>query len=96
MPRVTRRPAARADLAEIWDHIAQDDPRRATTFLRGIEAVFETLAAQPMMGRERPELGEGIRSFPISRYVVYYLPWPDGVDVVRVLHAARDVTRLIG
>lgn len=96
MPRVTRRAAARADLAEIWDYIAQDDPKRATAFLREIEAVFETLASQPMIGRERLELGEAIRSFPIGRYVVYYQPWSDGVDVVRVLHAARDVARLTG
>lgn len=96
MPRVTRRAAARADLAEIWDYIAQDDPKRATAFLGNLESVFETLADQPMMGRERLELGENIRSFPAGRYVVYYQPWPDGVDVVRVLHAARDVARLTG
>lgn len=96
MPTVTRRREARTDLAEIWDHIAQDDPKRATAFLREIEALFETLASQPTMGRERSELAEGLRSFPIGRYVVYYLPWPDGVDVVRVLHSARDVARLIG
>lgn len=95
MPRVTRRPEARADLAEIWDYIAQDNPKRATAFLREIEALFETLATQPTMGRERPELADELRSFPIGRYVVYYLPWPDRVDIVRVLHAARDVTRLI-
>ena len=65
-------------------------------FLREIESLFETLSTQPVMGRERPELADDLRSFPIGRYVVYYQPWPDGVDVVRVLHAARDVTRLIG
>lgn len=49
-----------------------------------------------MLGRERSELGESIRSFPVGRYVVYYQAWSDGVDVVRVLHAAPDVARLIG
>ena len=96
MARVTRRPEARADLAEIWDFIAQDSPKRASELLRNLESVFETLASQPMMGRERPELADDLRSFPVGRYVIYYLPWPDGIDVVRVLHAARDVTRLIG
>lgn len=93
MPNVTRRPEARADLAEIWDYIAQDDPKRATMFLREIESLFETLATHPTMGRERPELADDLRSFPIGRYVIYYQPWPDGVDIVRVLHAARDVIR---
>lgn len=74
-PRVTRRAAARADLAEIWDYIAQDDPERATTFLSSLESVFETLANQPMMGRERSELGENVRSFPAGRYAIYYQPY---------------------
>lgn len=96
MPRITRRPEARADLADIWDYIARDDPRRATAFLRELEGVFQTLADQPMLGRQRPELVEELRSFLVGRYVIYYLPWPDGIDVVRVLHAARDLTRLLG
>lgn len=95
MPRVTRRAAARTDLAEIWDYIAQDNPKQATAFLREVETLFDTLASQPTMGRERPELADDLRSFPIGRYTVYYIPWLDGVDVVRVLHSARDVVRLI-
>lgn len=96
MARVTRSAEARADLAEIWDYIAQDSLQRATAFLRELESTFQILAEQPMMGRQRPELGDDIRSFPMSRYVIYYQPWPDGVGIVRVLHAARDVARLIG
>lgn len=95
MPRVTRSAEARADLADIWDYLAQDNPRRATAFLRELESTFQTLADQPFAGRKRPELGEDVRSLPVGRYVVYYQPWPDGIDVVRVLHAARDVVRLI-
>lgn len=96
MARVTRSAEARADLAEIWDYIAQDSPQRATAFLRELEGTFQTLADQPLMGRHRPELGDDIRSFPVSRYIVYYQPWPDGIGIVRILHAARDVVRLIG
>jgi toxin ParE1/3/4 len=43
------------------------------------------------MGRPRPELAPDLRSFPFRRYVIYYVPLPDGVDVVRVLHSTRDV-----
>ena len=49
------------------------------------------LAAQPMMGRAREELAPGVRSFPFGRYVVFYMPMDDGIDVVRVLHGARDI-----
>ena len=44
----------------------------------------------------RDELAPGIRSFPFGRYLVFYLPISDGIDVVRVLHGARDVDKVFG
>ena len=44
-----------------------------------------------MLGRARGELEAGLRSFPFERYVIFYLPLADGIDVVRLLHSARDV-----
>ena len=49
------------------------------------------LATQPMMGRARDELAPRVRSVPFGRYVVFYVPLDDGIDVVRVLHGARDI-----
>lgn len=43
------------------------------------------------MGRVRVELIPGVRSFAFGRYVVFYEPLPDGIDVVRVLHGSRDI-----
>jgi len=37
---------------------------------------------------------EGMRSFPVGRYVIFYLPLADGSDIVRVLHGARDIERI--
>jgi toxin ParE1/3/4 len=28
---------------------------------------------------------------PFGRYVVFFMPTPDGIDVVRVLHSSRDI-----
>jgi toxin ParE1/3/4 len=56
-----------------------------------LDEQFRMLAAQPMMGRAREELAPGVRSFPFGRYVVFYMPLDDGIDVVRVLHGARDI-----
>ena len=44
-----------------------------------------------MIGRARKELATDLRSFPFGRYVIFYTPVQDGIDVVRVLHSARDV-----
>ena len=42
----------------------------------------------------REELASGLRSFPVRRYVVFYRPLVDAIEVVRVLHGARDVTEI--
>jgi toxin ParE1/3/4 len=91
MPRVTRRPLAETDIFEIWDYIADDSLAAADRWVDRLDEQFRLLAAQPMMGRARDELAPGVRSFPFGRYVVFYVPLDDGIDVVRVLHGARDI-----
>jgi toxin ParE1/3/4 len=79
------------DLVEIWDFIADDSDVNADAFMENIAGKLALLAAQPGMGRQRGELLAELRSFPIGRYVVFYLPTSDGIEVVRVLHNARDL-----
>ncbi len=42
------------------------------------------------------KLAADLRSFPFGRYVIFYMPVQDGIDVVRVLHSARDVDAAFG
>jgi toxin ParE1/3/4 len=91
MPRVTRPPLAQTDVLEIWDRIADDSLATADRWVERLDEQFRLLVAQPMMGRARDELEPGVRSFPFGRYVVFYVPLDDGIDVVRVLHGARDI-----
>lgn len=91
MARVTRRPLAAADILEIWDHIAEDSLDQADRWVDKLDEKFGILATQPLMGRAREELAADLRSFPFGRYVIFYTPVQDGIDVVRVLHSARDV-----
>jgi toxin ParE1/3/4 len=42
------------------------------------------------MGREREELSARLRSFAVGNYVIFYRPAKDGIEVVRILHGARD------
>lgn len=92
MPQVRKRPMAFADLADIWSFIADDSEQQADLFIDLLDSKLALLATQPEMGRERPELAPRLRSFPIRRYVVFYRALRDGIEVVRVLHSARDVT----
>jgi toxin ParE1/3/4 len=91
MPIVVKRPKALADLAKVWDYIADDSEELADAFIAAIDAKFRTLSQHPAMGRRRDELAPGLRSFPVGRYLVFYLPLSDGVEIVRVLHGSRDI-----
>jgi toxin ParE1/3/4 len=91
MPRVTRRPLAEADILEIWDYIADDSLAAADRWVDRLDEQLRMLAAQPLMGRAREELAPGVRSFPFGRYVVIYVLLDNGIDVVRVMHGARDI-----
>jgi toxin ParE1/3/4 len=79
------------DLAEIWAFIADDSAGQADTFASLINSKFELLAGQPNMGRSRPELAKNIPSLAVGHYVIFYLPVRDGVQIVRVIHGARDI-----
>ena len=60
--------------------------------LDSIQATVSLLANQPEMGRGRPELADGLRSFPTrTPHIVFYVPDKDGLLIVRVLHHARDI-----
>lgn len=91
MPVIIKRPRAKIDLIEIWDYIADDSEARADAFIDRIDQKFRTLAQRPLIGRLRDELAADLRSFPVGRYVIYYRPLPNGVEIVRVLHSARDL-----
>ncbi|EDM82219.1 type II toxin-antitoxin system RelE/ParE family toxin [Limnobacter sp. MED105] len=91
MVRVIRRPLAELDILEIWDYIAEDSVTEADLWIDRLDEKLRLWATQPMMGRSREELASGLRSFAFGRYVVFFLPISDGLDVVRVLHASRDI-----
>lgn len=91
MTRVTRRPLAADDIAEVWDCIAEDNLNAADRWIDRLDEQFGFLATQPLMGRARPELGPELRSYPFGRYMIFYAPLADGIDVIRVLHGARDI-----
>ena len=94
MSRITKTARAEQDLEEIWFYVAVDNVGAADALLDEFENSVRLLATQPKMGRAREELASGLRSFPVRRYVVFYRPLVDGIEVVRVLLGARDVTEI--
>ena len=73
-------------------YVAEDaSPATADRLIDAIIDRFELLGEQPRMGRLRPEFGEGVRSFAVENYVIYYRH-EGHVLVARVLHGRRDQT----
>ncbi len=83
---------AEADLESIWMYIAADTPANADRFLdRLVSSLTQTLSTAPLAGRARDEFGEGLRSFPYDSYVAFYRITENAVEIVRVIHGARDL-----
>ena len=92
-PRIAE--LAEADLEEAWDYLAERNEAAAD---RLVEAVLERArlhAGQPLMGRPRDDLSPGLRSFVVRPFVVFYRPADDTIEVVRVLHGARDIDSIM-
>ncbi len=94
MPRILKTPEAELDLVEIAAYIEADNPAAADHLLDLFEQKFRLLSEFPLLGRTRDELAPSLRSFPVGSYVIFYLPLSDGIDVIRVLHGARNIRRL--
>jgi toxin ParE1/3/4 len=43
------------------------------------------------MGQQRPELAANLRSYSVGNYVIFYRPVQKGIEIARVIHAARDI-----
>ena len=84
-------PAARADLREIGDFIASDNPARAATFVAEIEARIGRIAAMPDASLACDDLHPGLRSVRQARYGIFFTVEDDAVRIVRVIHDARDL-----
>jgi toxin ParE1/3/4 len=92
-PRLTEQ--AEADLDQLWAHIAADNADAAD---RMVDAVLESSRMHvrfPGMGQSRDDLLPGLRCFVVSPYVVFYRPVDETIQVLRILHGARDIRRLI-
>ena len=94
MARLVVSNEARQDMAEIWAHIAADAEGAADRVIASFHERFQTLAKNPMVGGSRPELLPNLRSFPAGSYTIFYFPQEDGVEIVRVIHGARDIMTL--
>lgn len=88
--------AAEAELEAIGDWIAAHDPRRAVTFVRELRERCWRLIDIPKGFALVPRYEAlGIRRRPFGNYSIFYRVIGDQIEVVHVLHGARDYDAIL-
>lgn len=81
----------------IWrSFIASDRPGASLNWVIALEERCQKLADNPRWGRKRNDLRPNLRSLPFGRYTLFYRETADGVEILRVLHSARDLEKHLG
>ncbi len=94
MSQVFYQRVAKADLIDVWLFIAEDNVAAADAYIDRLQQVCVLIAENPLMGSDRTDIAEGVSSFAVDDYVIYYELHSKGITVLRVWHAARDPANL--
>ncbi len=83
---------AEEDLLGIWQFIAEDNDEAADRFVDTLYAKCQLLAMNPRLGPLRTDIAPELRYFPVGNYLILFREHSEGIEVVRVLHGARNLT----
>jgi len=94
------RPLATADIDHAAAFLFDENPAAAGAFLEAIKPAFELLCEQPGIGSPRYAHllpGVNLRMWPVKGFphLIFYLYRAEAIEVIRVLHAARDLPAIL-
>ena len=90
-------PRAEQDIGDIWDYIADDNIEAADRVLDAVENALHRIAKNPGIGHMREELADRRHRFLlVYSYLIVYRSETKPLQVIRILHAARDVQNILG
>jgi toxin ParE1/3/4 len=92
--KFSRTAAAEQDLLSIWRYIAEDKPQAATRLIRTLDEKCALLAETPQLGPARPDIAPELRYFAVGSYLILYREVSNEVEIVRVLHGARNLNAI--
>ena len=97
---VRKTPAAERDIEDEYVHLALDSRDAGVRFLQRLDATFAMLAEFPGVGhvwRSKVRGARGVRVRTVRGFrkiLVLYRRIRGGIEVLRVLHGARDIERI--
>ena len=99
--RLVQRRAAEEDVAEQLGYIAADRPAVAHRYAMALEDAYERLRTMPDLGVLRSYSARrlrDVRMWPVPgfrRFLIFYRATSKTVEIIRVLHSARDIPRVL-
>jgi plasmid stabilization system protein ParE len=102
-PRSLRlRPQTAVDIASLADAISGVVPDDGPRFIDAVDVACRRLADTPDIGGDRhrhivPELPVALRALPVPGFphiLLFYMPLPDAVELIRVIDTARGMEPL--
>jgi len=83
-----------ADLDNIANYIAQDNPRRAVTFIQEIRTKFFDILRNPLIYQLRPDIGEEARMATVGNYAILFRLMGEVIRIERIVYGGRDLPNI--
>lgn len=99
--RISIRPAASVDLDQHVAYLNQNNPEAAMRFFDAARQTFAALARMPGIGRTYrtgEDETQDIRRWAVKgfkNYLIFYRSDDTEIEIIRILHAAQDLDRLL-
>ena len=82
---------AKQDLKDIAQYIALDNKSTAIAYIKMLQGKCKKLADSPKIGVQYATL----RKCPVGNYLIFYREQKKNIEIIRVLHANRDINALM-
>ena len=99
--RIFITPRASQDIDNHFAYIAQNNSDVALRFFDAVRQTLARLAQMSGMGRLYPVANprlEGLRKWSVKgfeKYWIFYLTFDEDIEIVRILHSARDIETIL-
>ena len=96
MKRFKLSPQAVGDIRQIWSYVASDSLKAARRLRLKLFDACQKIATNPGMGHLREDLTDKpVLFWPVGNYLIVYNPGREPIEIIRILHGARDVPKLL-
>lgn len=83
------------DLDAIAGYIAQDNPRRALTFVQEVRVKLFDIGRNALLYRLRPDIGDGARLATVGHYAILFRVVGESVRIERITYGGRDLAAML-